>query len=54
MKDHSWDKYFEIYYRTENLENELSELKKEASFALEEAIMQRKDGFIFSFKGNVP
>lgn len=41
---HSLDEYFEIYSRAEHLEIELSELKKEASPVVEEALMQREAG----------
>lgn len=46
---HSLDEYFEIYSRTEHLEIELSELKKEASPAVEEALMQREAGKLLPF-----
>ena len=47
---HSLDEYFEIYSRAKNLENELSELKKEpASSIIEEAIMQREAGKLIPF-----
>lgn len=41
---HSLDEYFEIYSWAEHLEIELSELKKEASPVVEEALMQREAG----------
>jgi len=46
---HSVDEYFEIFSRAENLEMELSKLKKEASPAVVEAIMQRKAGELIPF-----
>ncbi len=46
---HSPDEYFEIFSRAENLEMELSELKKEIPSAVEEAIMQREAGKLIPF-----
>lgn len=48
-KVRSLDDYFELYSRAENLDMEISELKKEAPPAVVEAIMQREAGKLIPF-----
>lgn len=50
MDVHSPDEYFELYSRAENLDREISGLKKEAPSAVKEALRQREAGkLIFWF-----
>ena len=46
---HSPDEYFELYSRAENLDMEISKLKKEAPPEVVEAIMQREAGKLIPF-----
>ena len=46
---HSPDEYFEIFSRAENLDMEISKLKKEAPPEVVEAIMQREAGKLIPF-----
>ena len=46
---HSPDEYFEIFSRAENLDMEISKLKKEAPPEVVEAIMQREAAKLIPF-----